>query len=184
MTTQELQEKLYEFTKASYPNIKIEVVDTAENAREIYFTDDKFELLYPLQRYHYLTHLIPSDFYEQNLRGTVWFELASNEKPDDLDYHDQETIDEIKEPIISILKDKGGFAALLDKKFTTQAAKCYGDFRHSKSILTELKFSNEDQFDIFHVLMNEGGYCDCEILYNVFRDSEYSKKYWVDKKGF
>ena len=182
MTTQELQEKLYEFTKPSYPDIKIKVVDTAENVRQLYFTDDKFDLLYPKQRYHYLTHLIPSDFYEQNLQDTEWYELAPNENPDDLVYHDQETIDEIKEPIISLLKDKVGFVALLDKQFTSQTVKCYGDFRHSKSILTELKISDEDQFDIFHVLMNEGGYCDCEILYNVFRESEYSKKYWADRQ--
>ena len=75
-----------------------------------------------------------------------------------------------------------GFVALLDKEFVLQDAKCFGDFRHSKRILTNLKFSDKDQFDIFHVLMNEGGYCDCEILYNVFRDSEYSKKYWRDRQ--
>jgi hypothetical protein len=182
MTTEELQEKLYEFIKQSYPYINIKVIDTAENVRQLYFTDDKFKVLYPKQRFHYLIHLIPADFFEQNLQKTEWFELAPNENPDDLYYHDQETIDEIKGPIISILKDKVSFVALLDKEFTSESTKCYGDFRHSKSILTELKFSDEDQFDIFHVLMNEGGYCDCEILYNVFRDSEYSKKYWAARQ--
>ncbi|MFL5740255.1 MAG: DUF2695 domain-containing protein [Flavisolibacter sp.] len=180
MTTQELQKNLYEFVKQRYPDIKINVVDTEENVRQLYFTDDKFEVLYPRQRYHHLMHLIPTDFYEQNLRNTVWFELAPKENPGDLDYHDLKTIDEIKEPIISILKDKVGFVTLLDKKFTSQTVKCYGDFRHAKGILTELKFSDEDQFDILHVLMNEGGYCDCEILYNVFRESEYAKKHWLD----
>ncbi|QES91052.1 DUF2695 domain-containing protein [Rhizosphaericola mali] len=182
MTTEQLQEKLYEFIRPSYPDIKINVVDTVENVRQLYFTDDRFELLYPKQRYHYLTHLIPSDFYDQNLQSTEWFELAPNEKPDELDYHDQETIDEIKEPILSILKDKVGFVSLLDKKFISENAKCFGDFRHSKKILTDLKFSDQDQFDIFHVLMNEGAYCDCEILYNVFRDSEYTKQYWRDRQ--
>jgi len=182
MTTQELQEKLYDFIKQSYPDIKITVVDTAENVRQLYFTDDKFEFLYPKQRYHYLTNLIPSDFYAQNLQDTEWYELAPDENPDDLYYHDQETIDEIKEPIISLLKNKIAFVALLDKQFTSQTVKCYGDFRYSKSIFNELKFSDEDQFDIFHVLMNEGAYCDCEILYNVFRDSEYSIKYWADRQ--
>ena len=178
MTKEHLQEKLYEFVRPSYPNIKINVVDTAENVRQLYFIDDKLEVLYPKQRYHFLTHLSPSDFYDQNLQDTEWFELALNESPDELDYHDQETIDEIKEPILSLLKDKVGFVALLDRAFVSEDIKCFGDFRHSKSILTDLKFSAQDQFDIFHVLMNEGGYCDCEILYNVFKDSEYSNKYW------
>jgi len=182
MTTQELQEKLYEFIKPSYPDIKINVVDTAENIRQLYFTDDKFEALYPKQRYHNLIHLIPSDFYEKYLQETEWFELAPDENPDDLDYLDQETIDEIKESIISILKDKVEFVTLLDKEFTSGTVKCYGDFRHSKNILIGLKFSVEDQFDIFHVLMNEGGYCDCEILNNVFRESEYSKKNWINRQ--
>ena len=182
MTTEKLQEKLYEFVRPSYPDIKINVVDTAENVRQLYFTDEKFEVLYPKQRYHYLTHLIPSDFYDQNLQETEWFELAPNENPDELDYHDQETIDEIKDIILSLLKDRSDFVSLLDEAFISEKAKCLGDFRHSKNILTDLKFSEQDQFDIFHVLMNEGGYCDCEILYNVFRESEYSKKYWADKQ--
>lgn len=182
MTAQKLQEKLYEFVRPSYPDIKINVMDTTENVRQLYFTDEKFKVLYPKQRYHYLTHLIPSDFYDQNLQATEWFELAPNEKPDELDYLDQETIDEIKDIILSLLKDRSDFVSLLDEAFISENAKCFGDFRHSKNILTDLKFSDQDQFDIFHVLMNEGGYCDCEILYNVFRESQYSKKYWRDRQ--
>lgn len=181
MKTPELQGKLYEFIKPTYPDIEIKVVDKADNNRQIYFIDEKFRELYPKQRYHYLVHLIPTDFYDQNLQDTTWFELAPNENPDDLEYHDQETIDEIKDIILSVLKEKIGFVSLLDKEFFSQSVKCFGDFRHSKKILTNLDFSSEEQFDIFHVLMNEGGYCDCEILHNVFRESEYSKKYWGDR---
>ena len=178
----ELQEKLYEFIKPSYPDIKIKVEDTVDNIRQLYFTDEKFKELYPKQRYHYILHSIPDDFYQQYLHNTTWFELAPDEDPNDLDYHDQETIDEIKDTILSLLKDKVGLVSILDKKLASQTVKCFGDFRHSKKILSDLDFSNEDQFDIFHVLMNEGGYCDCEILYNIFRESEYSKKYWHDKQ--
>lgn len=154
-----------------------------DNIRQLFFTDDKFKVLYPRQRYHYLTHLliIPSDFFENNLQDTEWFELAPNESPDDLDYHDEETIKEIKDTILSILSDKAHFVSQLDKEFMTQSAKCFGDFRHSKKLLNGLGFSDEEQFDVFHVLMNEGGFCDCKILYNVFRESEYSKKYWRDR---
>lgn len=182
MTTSELQDKLYEFIKPTYPDIEIKVVDTADNIRQLYFIDEKFQVLYPKQRYHYLTHSIPVDFYDQNLQDTIWFELAPNENPEDLEYHDQETIDDIKGVILSVLKDKVDFVSLLDKEFVSQSLKCFGDFRHSKKILTDLDFSHEEQFDIFHVLMNEGAYCDCEILYNVFRESEYSKKYWRDRQ--
>ena len=74
------------------------------------------------------------------------------------------------------------FVLRLDKEFMSQSVKCFGDFRHSKKILTDSGFSDNEQFDVFHVLMSEGGFCDCELLYNVFRESEYSKKYWSDKK--
>lgn len=179
MTTTAIQEKLYEFISGSYPDIIIKVVDTPENARRIYFIDEKFAPLYPRQRYHYLVHLIPEDFFKEYLQETEWYELAPNENPEDLNYHDQRIIDEIKEPVLLFLKNKVNFVSLLDEQFMTHGAKCHGDFRYAKKTLTDLSFSTEDQFDIFHVLMEEGGYCDCEILYNVFRESEYAKKYWL-----
>lgn len=178
MTTIELKKELFKFLTPTYPDIKIEVVDTKDSSRSLYFTEEKFKLLYPKQRYHYLTHLIPDNFFLQNLANTSWFELAPNENPDDLEYHDQETIDDIKEQILAILRNKFPFISLFDKEFYTENVKCFGDFRVSKKILTDLNFSVEDQFDIFHVLMSEGAYCDCEILFNVFRESEYSKEYW------
>jgi Protein of unknown function (DUF2695) len=181
MTTLELQEKLYEFIRPKYPDIKINVRETADNIRQLYFTDEKFKVLYPKQRYHYLVHSIPAGFYEQNLQNATWFELAPNENPDTLDYHDQKTIDDIKETILSILRDKINFVSLLDKQFKSDTVKCFGDFRYAKKILTDLNFSDEDQFDVFHVLMNEGAYCDCEILLNTFRESEYAQKYWSDR---
>lgn len=180
MTIREFENKLYEFIRPAYPDIEIRVVDTIANVRELYFIDEKFRLLYPKQRYHYLMHSIPTVFYKENLQNTSWFELAPNENPDELEYHDQETIEEIKDTILSVLKDKIDFVRSLDKEFISQSIKCFGDFRHSKKLLTTLGFSNEDQFDIFHVLMSEGGYCDCEILHNVFQESAYSKKYWHD----
>lgn len=180
MTTLEIEDKLYEFIRPSYPEIQIKVIETADKTRQLYFTEQRFKDLFPRQRYHFLVHLIPDAFYEENLAKAEWYELAPNEDPDDLDYHDQETIDEIKEPIISILKEKVNYISTLNEMFMKQSAKCHGDFRHSKEILTQVGFSVEDQFDIFHVLMDEGGYCDCEILLNVFRESEYAQHYRRD----
>lgn len=178
MTTTELQDKLYEFIRTSYPDIEIKVKDTEDGIRCLYFIDEKFKNLFPRQRYHYLVHLVPDEFYEQHLRNTTWFEMAPDEHPNDLAYHDEETIEEIKEDILSILKDKVGFVSLLDIQFTNGEGKCYGDFRHAKQILSTLGFSDDEQFDIFHVLMQEGAFCDCEILYNVFKESDYAKQYW------
>jgi hypothetical protein len=182
MTTFEIQEKLYEYIRPTYPDIEIQVKDTSDNIRQLFFTDARFENLYPRQRYHYLTHLIPLDFFENHLQNAEWFELAPNESPDDLEYDDEETTREIKDIILTVLRDKVRFVSLLDQEFMAQDIKCFGDFRHSKKLLINLGFSEEDQFDIFHVLMYEGGFCDCEILFNVFNESEYSMKYWRERE--
>jgi len=177
MTSDELQQKLYEFIRQAYPDINIQIGETDDGRRSIHFVSEKFKELFPRQRYHYLAHLIPAEFHEQYLAQTVWFELAPGEVPADLDYHHEETIEEIKDIIFKVL-DAIDFAAKLNASLMPEAARCEGDFRHSKKILSDLHFSDEEQFDVFHVLMSEGGYCYCEILYNIFRDSEFAKKYW------
>ena len=176
MTTVELQAQLDKFIKPAYPDIKIKVIDTSDSRREIYFVEEEFKDLFPRQRYHHLFHLIPGEFHKEHLTESTWFELAPGENPEDLDFHDDETVEEIKYIILAVLKEKVDFVKKLDTLFCSGATKCFGDFRHSKKILNELDFSDEEQFDIFHVLMNEGGYCDCEILYNVFRESKYAQK--------
>ncbi len=180
MTEKQLTDSLYEFIRPSYPDIKISVVDT-DGQRQVFFEEKKFKVLFPRQRYHYLIHKIPADFFTENLENTTWFELAPGEKIEDLDYHDDETIESISEIIMNIIKNKTNFVAKLDSSFTESKVECYGDFRYSKEILKRLGFSEKEQFDIFHVFMNKGGYCDCELLYNVFRESEYAKEYWKNR---
>ena len=182
MTTDSLENELFELIKPSYPNIAIKVVDEEDGERHLYFKEEKFALLFPLQRYHYLIHLIPKDFYEKYLFTAIWHELAPGEKVEELDYHDEETIESIKETILDILKTRTTFIKQLDNLFIEGRAVCSGDFRHAKQILSDLTFTTVEQFDIFHVFMSEGGYCDCEILYNTFKETEYAKKYWATRE--
>ena len=39
-------------------------------------------------------------------------------------------------------------------------------------------FTQDELFDVFHVLMDKGGYCDCEILYNAAEESRLKAEYW------
>ena len=181
MTSEELKCRLLEYIRPVYPGIEIEVLDQQEGWRQIFFTEEKFRVLYPLQRYHNLINQIPHDFYEQHLTQTTWYELAPGENPNELKYQDSETTESIKEIILDIIKNKTCFIQELDSEFLKDDVVCHGDFRYAKEILNRLNFTEEEQFDIFHVLMNEGGYCDCEILYNVFHESEYAKKYWKNR---
>jgi len=174
----ELTDQLLILLKPTYPNIQIIVNDNLDGSRQITFVEKEFRDLFPKQRYHKLLHIIPKEFYESHLQDTNWYEIAPGE---DIQYNslDDETIDEIKDIILDILQNKTRFLELLDKSFSDGTFQCHGDFRYSKQILTELGISAQDQFDIFEVIMNQGGFCDCEILLNVFPNSQFSKNYWT-----
>ena len=53
-----------------------------------------------------------------------------------------------------------------------------GDFRLTKRVLGERGFDSEAIFDVCHVLMFQGGYCDSEVLYNVVEESRLKAAYW------
>jgi hypothetical protein len=56
--------------------------------------------------------------------------------------------------------------------------KCDKTFKLSESILLTSGFEREDLDDVFAVLQSKGGYCDCEVLYNVAETSRLKAKYW------
>ena len=68
---------------------------------------------------------------------------------------------------------------------TVEAKVCHGDFRHAKRVLGEKGFGERDGidevFDICHVLLAKGGYCDCEILYNVSEENRLKAAYWKNR---
>jgi hypothetical protein len=103
MTIKHLQEKLLEFIRPSYPEMEIEVIESTDNKRHIYFTDRKFADLFQQQRYHYLINLIPKDFLANDLADTLWYELAPGETPEDLHSHDTKTVESMREIILKIL---------------------------------------------------------------------------------
>jgi hypothetical protein len=187
MTDDELAASLFAFIKDSYPNMQVKVQPWVgdKSRKAVYFTEEKFALIYPMQRYHYLNHLIPFSFQEAELSNSIWFELAPGEKPEDLVYPDEQLISEISPFVMGIL-EKTGFFTTLDELFLPLAidaspAQCWGDYRVSKSILPNKGFNESEYFDVFHVLMDKGGFCDCEILYNVVPESRYAKKYWSNR---
>jgi len=185
MTPQQIQEALATFIHPSYPNMEIRVEPWADDPSRlaVYFLEPKFALLYPQQRWHYLHHLIPAEFQDRHLSSSVWFELAPGESPGDLMYSDEAAVADITEPIMTIL-NKTSFFATLDEAFTRaeNPAVCCGDFGVAKSILPTKGFFEAEYFDVFSVLMAQGGYCDCEILYNVAHGSEFARRYWANRK--
>jgi hypothetical protein len=185
MTPGQLVADLKRFIAPSYPEAEIRAMpwDRDPTRTAIYFTDPKFALIYPYQRWHYLTHLIPVDYLKANLGNSVWFELAPGEKPEDLRYPDEELIDSITPDVVKCLQGAKFFELLDDamcpKDVNLERAQCWGDFRNSRPILLSRGFKEEELFDVFHVLMRQGGFCDCEILYNAVEQSRLKAEYWI-----
>lgn len=179
-----IRNSLKDFLKDVYPHIEIRIEqDRSEPDKlAIYFIEEKFKNLYRLQRNHYLIHHIPKDFYQKYLVDTYWYELAPGEDIEDLDYYDDETIDGYKEFVLKILNKIGFFQRLDDlirpENSQSQALECCGDFSIAKNLLTDLEFNEKEQFDICHVFMREGAFCDCEILLNLYRESRQARNYW------
>jgi hypothetical protein len=182
MKNEMIVQKLKEYLYKSYPSIKIEIKNNQNNKIEIYFEDSKFGTLYPTQRYHYLIHHIPTDFFNKYLSNSRWFELAPGENPNELKYPDEKLIKNITPDILKVLNKIGFFTKLDDLmcpiNSTAKPYLCKGDFEISKSILKNHNFSQEDLFDIFHVMMQLGGFCDCEILTNVVEESRFKTEAW------
>lgn len=184
MTAPDLVQALHGFLDHAYPGIEIRIEADAEDPSRtaVSFRHERFSTLYPQQRYHYLIHLVPQDFIDQHLAGTVWLELAPGESPQDLRYPDPDLIEEIAPDVLLVLQ-RSGFLRALDLAFCprlpfVRPARCHGDFRVSKSLLPKHGFKPDEFFDVFHVLMARGGYCDCEILYNAVEQSRLKERYW------
>jgi len=181
---QQLEAEIRAFVRRAYPNIDVRVEPWADDPKRaaVYFTDAQFASLYPAQRYHYLRNLIPTEYYDRHLADSEWFELAPGERPEDLEYPDSELITDITPDVMRTLSGAGVFDALDDvlcpSDEQNHRRQCHGDYRHARAVLLARGFRQDELFDVFHVLMARGGYCDCEILYNAVEVSRLKAEYW------
>jgi hypothetical protein len=184
MEPRELESQLVGFVREAYPEMLIKVMpwENDPSRLAIHFIEPRFAVLYPAQRYHYLRNLIPADFYDRHLADTEWFELAPGERPEDLEYPDGELIEDITPHVMRAVLGARVFEALDDVLCpadpTTPRQACHGDYRNARRVLLTRGFREDELFDVFHVLMAKGGYCDCEILYNAAETSRLAAEYW------
>ena len=99
-----------------------------------------------------------------------------------MEYADSELIADISPDVMRCLSGAGIFEALDDLLCPVDTSaprrRCYGDYRHARTALLARGFRDDELFDVFHVLMARGGYCDCEILYNAVEVSRLKAEYW------
>jgi hypothetical protein len=184
MDTAKIESELHAFVRDAYPamTVRVERVQSGAAHLAIYFIDASFRNLYPQQRYHKLTSVIPAVYIEDRLSGSAWFELAPGESPETLRLPDDDLISSITPDVSQALKNRGFFKALDDTlcriSSDLKVARCKGDFSNSKAALLASGFPESDHDDVFGVLMALGAYCDCEVLYNVAEDNRLKAQYW------
>jgi hypothetical protein len=101
--------------------------------------------------------------------------------------HDSENEDD--DLIVSITPDV--MACLVARKFfeelynrlcppdtSVPRESCHGDYAISEPILRACGFDESEIADIFDVLRAQGGFCDCEVLYNVVETSQLKAEHW------
>jgi hypothetical protein len=181
----QIESDVRRFVRASYPDIVVRAEYWTPDPSRIalFFIEERFAGLYRRQRYHYLVHLIPKDYYDSVLADTVWFELTPGQRAEDVEEDpDQELIASITPKVLRSLQARGFFTeldeTLCPANSTTPGQMCSGDFRHAKRTLQHCGFEESDWSDVFHVLMGRGAFCDCEILYNAATKSRLRSQYW------
>jgi hypothetical protein len=181
---EQLETELLSLLRTAYPAIEVRIApwDQDRTRVAIRFVEPSFAGLYVQERYHRLVHLIPRSFFDQELTNTVWFELAPGERAEELRYPDEELIREITPAVLGVLAQRHAFEGLDDLLCPADPravpSTCAGGFQHMRRILAERGFSEDDLFDILHVLMEQGAFCDCEILTNVERTSRFGTRSW------
>lgn len=186
MDHEQLRVELLRHLRGRYPAIVVEVAPWEEDPARlaIRFIEPSFSGLYQRQRYHHLMHLIPRELQERELSNAVWFELAPGERPEDLRSDDEELTADIAPAVLGVLARQRVFEALddllcpADEQAPREA--CAGDFRHTRRILEARWHDAEAQFDVLHVLMAGGAFCDCEILANGAGASRFKERAWRD----
>jgi hypothetical protein len=189
MQPEQLKIELLRVLRGTFPAIEVQVGrwEPDPGRLALRFVEPSFAELYQQQRYHKLVHLIPRELFEREPSSAVWFELAPGEQPEDLRSADEELVEELAPAVLGVLAQQGAFQALDDllcpADLGQPAEKCAGDFRNMRRIVEAHGHDAEAQFDIFHVLMARGGFCDCEILTNVAEGTRMRARAWRDHRG-
>jgi Protein of unknown function (DUF2695) len=99
-----------------------------------------------------------------------------------MDRADNELISSIASDVMACLVRAGYFQKLDDvlspEDSSSTPRTCDQTYKLSESILLASGFEREELDDIYAVLQSKGGYCDCEVLYNVSETNRLKATYW------
>lgn len=101
---------------------------------------------------------------------------------DDSGWRDQAFADSIAQEVLAVLA-RDRFFERLDDRFCPSVpnqvrTQCGHSFEISRVILKDIGMDNEEIEDVLAVLRSRGACCDCEVLFNVVRESRLRAEYW------
>ncbi|MCP4250548.1 MAG: hypothetical protein GY778_26185 [bacterium] len=163
---QRIRKKLLEILEPHLPGIEIDVGQARRWKRlTLTFRHERFGPLLPEQRFRSLLQMIPTEFYEGELRGAVWFELAPGEKQEDiLRARRSDDVADDEPAIAQRLFDVGYFEALEKALGPRPVETCGGDFAKVREVLAAQEIVEAEQRDACLVFIRQGAYCDCDVL--------------------
>ena len=103
---------------------------------------------------------------------------------DGRNHPDDELIYSITSDVMKCLANSKFFEELDDRLSPAGSAErqfCAGDHQIAESILRSHGFDDASVTEVLQVLAGQGGFCDCEVLYNVADTSRLKAEYWQAK---
>jgi hypothetical protein len=99
------------------------------------------------------------------------------------DLYDEELVNSIAPNVLAFLR-KEKFFERLDDRFcpddnSRKREQCEHSFEISTSVLHDIGCDSEEIRDVIEVLHANGACCDCEVLYNVAKESRFKSEYWT-----
>ena len=102
-----------------------------------------------------------------------------------MDDANNELIAAISADLMRVVTNRGFFERLDDRLCplteSESPEQCKGKYKISETLLRSLGFDDDELQDIFQVFQSKGGFCDCEILFNVSETNRLKAKYWRER---
>ncbi len=163
---QAIRKKLLDLLEPALPGIEVDVGLSDRWKRMcLTFRHKSFGGLFLEQRFRMIMQRLPEDYYEQKLRGAVWFELAPGETIEDaLGAPRSGDVEKAEPKLARKLLKLGFFSAMQDAAGESPIETCSGDFMIARKVLSGLGVVDDEQRDACLVFIRQGAYCDCEVL--------------------
>jgi Protein of unknown function (DUF2695) len=95
----------------------------------------------------------------------------------------EQFIADISADVMAVLQKEGFLERLHNEVLPSDSSPstCKNDFTSAIRLLRSFGHDEADIEDVLGVMRSKGGFCDCEIVFNVADPSPVREKYWKDK---